>query len=151
MSNFLTHQEVLTGSSYRISTDNDELFSFCVFYTVYLFYWILVFTASLILSASSFASFFNPTKEAGKPGRTRMDPDHSLLLPYRISDVEVFDYQLAGLRTEFIWPSFWKYIAQKNLLLKIFFAIHCKSNMARKLSQLILHLFSLSIISVKGR
>ena len=34
-----------------------------------------------------------------------MDPDHSLLLPYRISDVAVFDYQLAGLRTEFIWPS----------------------------------------------
>ena len=36
-----------------------------------------------------------------------MDPDHSLLLPYRISDVEVFDYQLAGLRTEFIPPSFY--------------------------------------------
>ena len=35
-----------------------------------------------------------------------MDPDHSLLFPYRISDVEVFDDQLAGLRTEFIRPSF---------------------------------------------
>ena len=35
-----------------------------------------------------------------------MDPDHSLLLSYRISDVEVFDYQLVGLRTKFIRPSF---------------------------------------------
>ena len=34
--------------------------------------------------------------------QTRMDPDHSLLLSFRISHVEVFDYQLAGLRTEFI-------------------------------------------------
>ena len=34
-----------------------------------------------------------------------MDPDHSLLLPYRISDVEVFDYQLASLGIEFIRPS----------------------------------------------
>ena len=34
------------------------------------------------------------------------DPDHSLLLSYQISDVEVFDYQLADLRTEFIRPSF---------------------------------------------
>ena len=34
-----------------------------------------------------------------------MDPDHSLLLPYRMSDVEVFDYQLEGLRTEFIRSS----------------------------------------------
>ena len=33
-----------------------------------------------------------------------MDLDHSLLLPYRRSDVEVFDYQLVGLRAEFIRP-----------------------------------------------
>ena len=35
-----------------------------------------------------------------------MDPDQSLLLPYPITNVEVFDCQLAGLRTEFIRPSF---------------------------------------------
>ena len=36
-----------------------------------------------------------------------MDPDHSLLLSYRISDVElVFDYQLAAFRSEFIRPSY---------------------------------------------
>ena len=95
----LTRQKVLAGSSYRISTDDDEPFSFFSF--LHLFYCIS------FLSASSFASFFlhpffNPSKEVGKPGRTQMDPDHSLLLPYRISDVEVFDYQLAALRTEFI-------------------------------------------------
>ena len=38
-----------------------------------------------------------------------MDPDHSLLLPYQISDVDVFDYQLTGLRTEIIQPSFIKF------------------------------------------
>ena len=51
-----------------------------------------------------------------------MDPDHSLLLPYRISVVEVFDYQLAGFRSEFIRPSCFSFCAT------LFFPIYSVSN-----------------------
>ena len=37
------------------------------------------------------------------------------MLPYRISDVKVFDYQLAGLRTEFIRPSFITFVQNRAL------------------------------------
>ena len=89
-------------------------FPFCFFFTAYLFYQLL------FLRLFFLHPFFNPSKRAGKPGRTRTDPDYSLLLPYRISYVEVFDHQLAGLRTKFIRPSLtmrWGYfIMYKNRL-----------------------------------
>ena len=103
----------MAGCSYHITTDNDEPFSF-----LRLFYSISFLSASSFycisfLSASSFVSFFlhpffNLSKEAGKLGWTWTDPDHSHLLSYRISGVEVLDYQLAALRTTFIRPSFFE-------------------------------------------
>ena len=67
-----------------------SLFSpFCVFFTASLFYRLLVFTASLFLSFSSFESFFSSSffEPIKRSRQTWMDLDHSLLLPYRISDV----------------------------------------------------------------
>ena len=68
-----------------------------------------------------------------------MDPDHSLLLPYQISDVEVFDYQLAGLKTEIIRPS----LISMGLIhcLRICLGTDFWSNVCIYLWMTILHIF----------
>ena len=106
--NFLTRQKVLAGSSNCISMDwlTGEafflFFPFCVFFTASLFYRLLVFTVSLfykllVLHLFVLHPFFNLSNEAGKTGWIRT-------IPF-CCDVGVFDYQLAGLRTEFIRAS----------------------------------------------
>ena len=60
-----------------------------------------------------------PGQNPERPGQTRTDSNKSLLQPYQISNVEVLDYQLAALRTEFIRPSFYKIIFQKRKLISL--------------------------------
>ena len=98
-------QKVLAGSSYRISTESWAFFPLLfVSFLLHLFLLASIFYFISVLSASSLASFFFILFLTRQKMQT--NPDHSHLFPYRISDVEVFDYQLAGFRSEFIRPSF---------------------------------------------
>ena len=96
---FLSRQTSLAASSQRISIDaNGE--AFFPFFQFYVF-----FNAYLFLLASSLFTDPGPDLDRARP--TWTDSHQSLLHSYRISnvDIEVLDYQLAALRTEFIWPS----------------------------------------------
>ena len=86
--------QMLAGNSFITRLDSDSQKKLTLVFTASLFYQRLV----LRLFSSSF--FLTCQK-------MQANPDHSFLLPYRISDVEVFEYQVAGFRSEFIRPSYY--------------------------------------------
>ena len=57
------------------------------------------------------------------------------MLLYRISDVEVFDYQFAGLRAEFIQPSLYTFSKRAHALIDLFY-VNKNPTLDHRLSEL---------------
>ena len=76
---FLSRQTSLAASNYRILTDDDEafflFFPFSVFFTTYLFYRILVFTAYLFWLLVYLRTWGRTQTELNGPDQTWTDPD----------------------------------------------------------------------------